>query len=130
MFPINYSDCFLFPYANHGTSVRVQVLCNDDKLLVVMSIDNHKQKGEEEEGKTTEGREDSFIDDTVQMNFFICLMHMRDSSTDAVNEKERRKQNTKKIVQYMCMWNCSNLNDRWLQANNKHLDFSLLSFDV
>ncbi len=28
------------------------------------------------------------IGDTVQMDLFICLMHMRDSSTDAVNEKE------------------------------------------
>lgn len=83
------------PYANHRTSVRPQALCNDDKLLVVMSIDNHKQKEEEEDEDEEKKRkseeqkeEDSFIDDTVQMNFFICLMYMRDSSTDAVNEKE------------------------------------------
>ena len=56
-----------------------------------MSIDNHKQKereGERREEDEEERKEDSFIDDTVQMNFFICLMSMRDSSTDAVNEKE------------------------------------------
>jgi len=39
----------------------------------------------------------SIIDDTVQMDLFICLMCMRDSSTDAVNENETEKQNTKKI---------------------------------
>jgi hypothetical protein len=35
-----------------------------------------------------ERKRKSIIDDTVQMDLFICLMHMRDSSTDAVNEKE------------------------------------------
>jgi len=64
---------------------RKQGTCIYDKLLSLMSI--HKERK-------------SIIDDTVQMDLFICLMCMRDSSTDAVNENETEKQNTKKIVHY------------------------------
>jgi hypothetical protein len=55
--------------------------CNDDKLLVLMST--HKgRKGEKKRD------EDSILNNTVQMDLFIYSMYMRDSSSDAVNEKE------------------------------------------
>ncbi len=51
-----------------------------------MSTPNHQRKRKER--KEQNRTEESIIDNTVQMNLFICLMHMRDSSTDAINEKE------------------------------------------
>jgi hypothetical protein len=53
-------------------------------MLLLISTHRNNHKKEEEQEK----KEQSIIADITQMDLFICFMYMRDSCTDAGNEKE------------------------------------------
>jgi len=67
---------------------RKKKTCNDDKLLLLMSTHSYNHKKKRKRKRKRKRKEESILNDTVQMDLFICLTYMSDSSTGAVNEKE------------------------------------------